>query len=227
MQPKDKEYKIKVMKRGPYLVTGSVPLAEKNITPKGNSYEYTDGRALPQQETYLLCRCGKSKNAPFCDGAHVQTGFLGIEVASNDTYADRAALLQGPDLDLLDDNRCAYARFCHAEHGTAWRLAMQSEDPEARAEAIEAASNCPTGRLLALDKQGNAYEKDYPPSIEILQDPENGVSSGIFVKGSIPIESSSGELYEVRNRAMLCRCGKSRNTPYCDASHIPFKFQDR
>ncbi|MBK5244824.1 MAG: CDGSH iron-sulfur domain-containing protein [Eubacteriaceae bacterium] len=68
---------------------------------------------------------------------------------------------------------------------------------------------------------------EYEPSIDILQDPQKGVSGGIFVKGKIPIESSDGESYEVRNRIVLCRCGEATNKPFCDATHIPIKFSDQ
>jgi CDGSH-type Zn-finger protein len=39
------------------------------------------------------------------------------------------------------------------------------------------------------------------------------------VRGGITIESADGVPYEVRNRVTLCRCGRSDNKPFCDASH--------
>lgn len=227
MPGENRNCKIKILKNGPYQVTGGVPLTEKIITPVGNAYVFTEGRKLPQAESYLLCRCGKSKNPPFCDGAHIAAGYIGTETATNDRYSERADMLVGPELDLLDDDRCAFARFCHTEQGMVWRLTLRSDDPDAKAEAIKSASECPTGRLVAVDKDGNEYENAYEPSIDVIQDPEYDVSGGLFVKGYIPIESSTGKMYETRNRAALCRCGKSRNTPYCDASHVPYKFRDK
>ena len=212
--------KIKILKDGPYIVTGNVPLIEKFIVPKGNGYEYEDGRSFPQQETYALCRCGKSKNSPFCDGSHEVAGFHGKETASKLSYEARAGILEGEALDLRDDNRCAYARCCHRENGSVWKLTEESGDVENRREAIKAACECPSGRLVAMDKEGNAIEEVYEPSIDILQDPECQASGGIFVKGNIPIESIDGELYEIRNRVVLCRCGKSDNMPFCDATHV-------
>ena len=50
---------------GPYLVSGAVCLTE------------VDGRKIPHGECVTLCRCGQSKNKPFCDGMHVQVGFDG------------------------------------------------------------------------------------------------------------------------------------------------------
>ena len=225
---KDKKIcKIKVTENGPYIVTGNVPLQEKIIVKKGRGYEYEDGRDLPQAEEYHLCRCGKSKNAPFCDGSHVTTHFVGTETASRSSYEDRADLLVGPDIALLDDNRCAFARFCHSDKGNTWSLMENSDKPEYKEKAIKTASDCPTGRLTAIDKRtGIAIEPEYEPSIDIIQDPEEEVSAGIFVKGNIPIEAADGEIYEIRNRVTLCRCGKSYNKPFCDATHIPTGFSD-
>jgi len=224
---KDKSgYKIKVSENGPYIVTGNVPLHEKIIVKKGKGYEYKDGRDLLQAEEYYLCRCGKSKNAPFCDGTHAVNDFVGTETASRVKYEDRADLLEGPGIDLLDDDRCAFARFCHSDRGNTWDLLEHSNRPEYREKVIKTASDCPTGRLTAIDKAGRAIEPEYEPSIDIIQDPEEGVSAGIFVKGYIPIEAADGEQYEVRNRVTLCRCGKSYNKPFCDATHVVTEYVD-
>ncbi len=220
------KYRIKITKDGPYLVSGNVPLSEKYILPKGRQYEFKEGRRLPQNESYALCRCGKSKNAPFCDGTHVKTGFRGEETASRSKYHERVTLMEGPELDLLDDGRCAFARFCHRNGGSAWELTKDSGEGNNREEAIQAACGCPSGRLTAADKDGNAYEPVLEPSIDIMQDPEKGVSAGIFVKGYIPIESADGTMYEPRNRVVLCRCGKSKNKPFCDAEHMVINYFD-
>ncbi|MHB8106390.1 MAG: CDGSH iron-sulfur domain-containing protein [Candidatus Cryosericum sp.] len=215
------------MKNGPYVVTGSVPLSEKVITPKGKVYVLTAGRELPQSDKYALCRCGKSRTKPFCDGTHETVNFPGTETASKAKYRDRADLLEGPGIDLLDDNRCAFSRFCHSEDGSTWQLVENSDQPGYAEEAIKTAGNCIAGRLVAVDKAGNVLEPEYEPSIEIIQDPQKTVSAGIFVKGNIPIESSDGQVYEIRNRVALCRCGKSRNKPFCDATHVAIEFSDK
>ncbi|MFZ3071427.1 MAG: CDGSH iron-sulfur domain-containing protein [Anaerolineaceae bacterium] len=223
----NEKMKIKIVKDGPYVVTGNVPLSEKIIEPKENEYVFKDGREFPLTEEYYLCRCGKSRNKPFCDGSHEKTGFKGTETASKNKYENRADLLVGPELDLFDDSRCAFARFCHRNEGNVWELTENSGDPHLREEAIIAASDCPAGRLVALDKDGTMIEPQLEPSIHIIQDPEKTVSSGIYVQGNILVESADGQVYEVRNRIMLCRCGKSRNKPFCDASHVPTHFSDK
>jgi len=227
MPGSEKKCKIKVSKNGPYIVTGNVPLSEKIITPKGKGYEYKDGCDFPPAEINALCRCGKSQNHPYCDGSHSKINFNGAETASLANYADRAELLKGPELDLMDDGRCAVARFCHREDGKVWGLVEKSNNPKLREEAIQGAGDCPSGRLTAYDKTGKAIEPEFEPAVEILQDPENKVSGPIFVKGNIPIECAEGNIYETRNRVALCRCGRSRNKPFCDATHVSAGFSDK
>lgn len=227
MAGSEKKCRIKISKNGPYIVSGNVPLSEKIITPKGKGYEYKDGCNFPPAETYALCRCGQSKKNPFCDGSHVKVGFNGTEKASRAKYADRAELLVGPELDLMDDSRCAFARFCHQEDGKVWGLVENSDNPKLREEAIKGSGDCPSGRLTVFDKTGREIEPEFDPVIEILQDPENGVSGPIFVKGNIPIECADGNIYEIRNRVALCRCGRSRNKPFCDATHVSIGFSDK
>ena len=220
------EPKIRILKDGPYLVTGNVPLSEKIIVPRGDGYVYEEGRPLPQREIYSLCRCGKTKTPPFCDGSHVAASFDGTETACKEQYNVRAARISGTGIDLLDDGRCAFARFCHRDDGDAWELCEDSSTAHRHDEAVIAANECPAGRLTAVEKDGTVHEPHYEPGIEILQDPEENVSAGIFVKGGIPIESADGSIYETRNRVVLCRCGMSKNKPFCDSAHVSEEFQD-
>jgi len=34
-----------------------------------------DGEVITDKETFSLCRCGASKDKPFCDGTHREIGF--------------------------------------------------------------------------------------------------------------------------------------------------------
>jgi hypothetical protein len=58
-----REPSVSVTKDGPYAVTGGVELVE---VPFGEG---------ASREHYTLCRCGASKNKPFCDGTHWSIGF--------------------------------------------------------------------------------------------------------------------------------------------------------
>ena len=220
---------IEISKDGPYLVTGPIPLDEQIITPAGHHNELVEGKKLPQSEDYHLCRCGHSKNAPFCDGTHLSIHFKGTEVADRRPYAERVQekdMVQGTTMTLLDDERCAFARFCHQDHGDVWNLTANDADPTNRAEALHGVHECIAGRLVEVDKQGQIIEDQQAPRISVIQDPEKDVSGPLYVRGPIPVTSADGQPYEVRNRQALCRCGASENKPFCDASHVSVHFQD-
>ena len=69
--------KIIITKNGPYQVSGSLPLNKEIITPdaNGDPMKWAKGETHPMQRNYDLCRCGASKNKPFCDGKHIDLGF--------------------------------------------------------------------------------------------------------------------------------------------------------
>lgn len=92
--------------------------------------------------------------------------------------------------------------------------------------AIEEAQLCPSGRYVACDSEGRALEPKLEPSIVLVQDPQLGVSGPLFVRGGIEVVDAEGELYEVRNRVTLCRCGSSANKPFCEGLHIGADFKD-
>ncbi len=56
---------IKVRKNGPYRVQGSVRLVDADGNPI----------AIPDEDTFVLCRCGNSRTKPFCDGSHKHVEF--------------------------------------------------------------------------------------------------------------------------------------------------------
>ena len=69
--------KIIVSKNGPYLVSGNVPLSKEIILPDKENLplEWKKEETYKTPGNYSLCRCGNSKNNPFCDGSHGDTKF--------------------------------------------------------------------------------------------------------------------------------------------------------
>jgi CDGSH-type Zn-finger protein len=221
--------KIVVIKDGPYVVSGDVPLKLQVITPNsdGMSWEWKEGEAFDAKPGYALCRCGHSKSAPFCDGSHTKIGFDGRETASRVPYARQAETFDGPTLVLSDaENLCAFARFCDPG-GKIWSLIERTDEPEVRELVIREAMHCPAGRLVIHEKKTHKeVEQPLPASIGVVEDPALGCSGPLWVRGGIPIESANGRRYETRNRVTLCRCGASDNKPFCNGSHASVKFQD-
>lgn len=214
--------KVKIQEKGPYIITGNVPLHEMIIgtDKEGFSEKWITGKEYPHGETYSLCRCGKSKNKPFCDGSHVKARFKAKETATRELFDEQANKIEGPKLELLDaPELCAFARFCDRGKDI-WSYTRGSGNPEEKKLAIEEANNCPSGRLIAVEKKtGKRHEPKLEPSIGVVEDPQMECSGPLWVKGGIEIEGANGEPYETRNRVTLCRCGKSDNTPLCDGTH--------
>jgi CDGSH-type Zn-finger protein len=219
---------VMVSRNGPYLVTGAVPLAKQRIVtdPEGGSQEWKESEAFPPQDSYALCRCGHSNTKPFCDGTHKKIGFDGTEAASRQPYREQAKLSAGPRLSLTDaESLCASARFCDP-NGTVWRQVKRTDDAAVRTMFIRQVNHCPSGRLAILDHTtGKPVEHALPKSIGLIEDPAEGVSGPVWVRGGIPVTSADGFTYEVRNRVTLCRCGASKNKPFCDGSHVVVKFR--
>jgi CDGSH-type Zn-finger protein len=221
--------KLRVLKNGPYLVSGSVPLRKMTIHCDSTSIpsDWLMGEKLETSETYALCRCGQTKNKPFCDGTHVQINFDGTEMSDNEPFEKMARVIDGPELMLKDaEILCASARFCH-RGGDIWPQIPKSDDPKLKENAMRNACDCPSGRLVIIDKQtGKTNEPSLEKSIGFIEDQGIGVDGPIWVRGNIPVYSAAGKLYEVRNRVTLCRCGKSTNKPFCDSSHYPEEDQE-
>ena len=218
--PSDK--KIKISKNGPYLVSGKVPLGRENVVTddEGMPVKWQKAGEIEAGEDYSLCRCGQSKNKPFCDGSHIKTKFDGTETADNVPFEKQANIIDGPELTLKDAGQyCIGAGFCDRGDG-AWALTEESADPEAKKTAEEECCNCPSGRLVLIDKKtGKEIEPEFEEEISLVKD------GPLWVKGGIAVEGEN-EKYEVRNRVTLCRCGKSANKPFCDGTHYKIEFTD-
>ena len=59
-------------------------MSDVNIRIRDNGPLVFDGGGFPvspDKPTVALCRCGSSKNKPFCDGSHRDAGFEAVDRA--------------------------------------------------------------------------------------------------------------------------------------------------
>ena len=214
--------KITIVKGGPYQVSGNVPLARATIgaDENGESRHWLVGERLESGQAYELCRCGHSANKPYCDNTHEAVGFDGAETASRTPYVEQAGVMEGPAVALADaEALCAFARFCDRD-GNVWNTVSEVGAGAAREAFVSQVGQCPSGRLRALNiSTGQAEEPQLSPSIAVVADPAQGVAGPLWVMGGIEIVGADGVAYERRNRVTLCRCGASKNKPFCDGSH--------
>lgn len=220
-----------IMLNGPIMLHGTTPIIQQFIIPdeNGTSTNYQEGESYPAKNIVALCRCGMSKNKPFCDGSHTNINPYEIDLTETATFQEElksSELIQGPEHSLSDDEKfCAFARFCDAGQRI-WNE-VQMEGQDAKELTLKMAHHCPGGRLIVWDNKTQQPIETYEdPSISLIEDVMNRCSGGIMLRGGIPIKSSNGEYYEVRNRQTLCRCGQSSNKPFCDGTHASMKFQD-
>ncbi|HEX9122672.1 MAG TPA: CDGSH iron-sulfur domain-containing protein [Actinomycetota bacterium] len=218
--------RIEVRRGGPYAVQGDPPLLRTAIvkTEHGEPVDWDEGPSfLTPDGEYLLCRCDRSQQRPFCDRACETIEWDWAETADRRPTAARRGSFEGEDLILTDDlSLCSKAGFCTNLTTNVWTLVEEEgDDPEAREQLVGMVHRCPSGRLVLRESDA---DEDLEPALE----PSIGVQPNgpFWVRGRIPVESEDGTTWEVRNRVTLCRCGHSRNKPFCDGSHKIVGFRD-
>ena len=221
----DELQNITVRPRGPYLVRGGIPLVRKSeiMSEHGEPLAWKKEDDLNAGDTYRLCRCGKSKTKPFCDGSHTVAGFDGSENADAGLIADREKTFTGQKIIVKDDHSlCVHSGFCGNRITNIWKMLKDTDDSLARGQIMAMIENCPSGTLtFALEADGEIVEPDLPKEIAVIPD------GPLWVSGGIPVERRDGQFVETRNRVTLCRCGESKNKPFCDGTHKEIGFTDQ
>lgn len=202
--------KITCAPNGPYLVAEAPALRRAS------------GEVLPAAQSFALCRCGGSKKKPFCDGTHRTNGFSDENWA--DPAKDKRRTYVGKGVTIYDNRAiCAHAAFCTDELASVFRhreTPWIAPDAAAVDKIVETIGKCPSGALsYALD----GVEAEPPKRAPMVTVTENGpyaVTGGIELAGVKFGEGASPEHYT------LCRCGASKNKPFCDGSHWEAGFKD-
>lgn len=200
---------ITPMPDGPYVVKG----LENFSSAKG---------PLECKPTMALCRCGESSNKPFCDGTHATNGFSSEKLEGR--IEDKRENYEKGDL-TIHDNRsiCAHAGTCTDGLPSVFRLKMEPWiDPQgADADEIVATIKlCPSG-ALSYSLQGTEHrDGDGDPSIFIAPNGPYVIAGGVDLADTVRGEGASTEHFD------LCRCGASKNKPFCDGAHWNCKFDE-
>jgi CDGSH-type Zn-finger protein len=194
---------------GPYVIKGLKDL--RNGTG-----------SLPAKPAIALCRCGGSANKPFCDGTHAKNGFSGAKHA--DPSRDKRDDYRGRRI-TIHDNRAICSHAGHCTDGLAAVFKYGSEpwiDPDGAAlEAIVATiRNCPSGALSYSVDGVEHRDQQREPAITVTRNGPYAVVGGVRLLGETWGMGASKEHYA------LCRCGQSKNKPFCDGSHWSAGFKD-
>lgn len=93
----------------------------------------------------------------------------------------------------------------------------------AGADAVaEAVRTCPTGALRYTRRDGAAQEEPQRPAVAVPMP-----DGPLLVMGDLRVLDPEGETITEETRLTLCRCGRSRNQPFCDNSHLAGGFESR
>jgi CDGSH-type Zn-finger protein len=204
---------IECLENGPYRVSGLETLTG------------TEGEAIVTKSVVALCRCGGSNNKPFCDGTHAKNGFKSEKLPGR--VADKRDTYVGKGI-TIHDNRglCAHAGYCTDALPTVWRMKQEpwiDADGSDVAAIIETVRKCPSGALSYSIEGAEQRDQDrppatHPPAIGVMKGGPYRVTGDVELKEQVWGDGASREQYT------LCRCGGSKNKPFCDGSHWDIKF---
>ena len=127
--------------------------------------------------------------------------------------------IEGKKLTLVyEGKRCIHARFCVTGAPSVFLANVKGPwiHPDAMSVEglVEIAHACPSGAIRYERKDGAANEK--APPVNLIAVREAGPYA---VRGDILLDGEPANY-----RATLCRCGASKNKPYCDGSHHEIGF---
>ena len=198
---------IEATENGPYVVRGPCRLRDAR------------GEDVATRATFALCRCGNSSKKPFCDGTHARVGFSGDCYATGP--ADPPDEYRGKRVTILDARAiCAHAGVCTDNLPAVFRLGTEpwiAPDGAELEKIIEQVKACPSGALhYAIDGLPASAE----PRERRITASKNGP---YFVSGDVKLEAD-GAQPRFAGRYALCRCGGSKNKPFCDGTHWAIEF---
>lgn len=208
--------KIACLPNGPYYLLVNMTATAVPSLCRAN------GEACSTVRGVALCRCGGSKNKPFCDGTHGTNGFT--DRRSADDSRNRRVSYRGTRI-TLHDNRgiCAHAGVCTERLAAVFRMTQEpwiDADGASVEEIVETVRNCPSGALSYTIANVEYHGKERAPLVTVTDDGPYAITGGVELIGVTFGVGASQEHYT------LCRCGASKNKPFCDGSHWDAGFRD-
>jgi len=220
---------IRPLPNGPYyLINDTEPKVVENLKNfKGESLSTTVGIAL--------CRCGKSKNKPFCDGTHSIIGFSSQNMNLNENDTNKLTVKNkrrdyvGKEITIHDNRKiCSHAKECVNNLPSVFKLGSRpwiDSDGSKMQDIIKTVRKCPSG-ALSYSIDGIEYrdlKEQRDPILTVLKNGPYYITGGIELIGE-NIEFGEGASKE---HYTLCRCGASENKPFCDGTHTTINFKDQ
>lgn len=89
-------------------------------------------------------------------------------------------------------------------------------------DVAEVCERCPTGALTYIRKDGGPTEVAASTNTVLVAN-----DGPLYFSGDLNIDGAAEDMGGVRYRAALCRCGASKQKPFCDNSHRDIPFHDQ
>lgn len=119
-------------------------------------------------------------------------------------------------------SRCIHSRHCVLEEPEVFAANREGEwifpDKATPERVARVAKNCVSGAIRYERHDGG--ENETAPPVNLIRMREDGPLS---LRADIKIIAADGAVRD-ELRATLCRCGQSKNKPFCDQSHIAASF---
>ena len=184
------------------------------------------GAEIETGDVAALCRCGKSQKKPFCDGSHAAAGFTSAPDHSNirNTKIEYKGVVEGHDVTI------SYTPVLCSHAGECSRLARNIFNPTEKPwikpengsleDVTAVLGACPSGALrVSIGKQSPHHLTSADVEIEIEK-------HGPYWVKNVPLEAEFNGVGASRAKYVLCRCGHSKNKPFCDGTHYDVKWRD-
>jgi len=208
--------KLACLPNGPYYLLHDMTPVEVPNLRRENGERCVNVRGI------ALCRCGGSKNKPFCDGTHSSNGFRSERLA--DLSSNKRKSYAGKRI-TIHDNRaiCAHAGACTDNLKSVFRMRVEpwiDADGAVVEEIVATIRKCPSGALSYSVDGVEHRDEERAPMVTVANDGPYTVTGGIEL-ADVPFGDGAS-----REHYTLCRCGQSKNKPFCDGSHWNAGFRD-
>ncbi|WZL82717.1 CDGSH iron-sulfur domain-containing protein [Vallitaleaceae bacterium 9-2] len=216
MSENPQERVIQIQKNGPIKVINPPRLKIK----KGVEKFSDPSKMIPKEIN--LCRCGYSKDKPFCDGSHFVEEFDEDKGSQWEPGKRKDYIGERTQITITDNRRiCAHVGYCLSDLPLVfdkYRHPWIITDNGSVEDIIRAIRRCPSG-ALAYRLNGIEYQAYHAePEIIVIKNGPYIVQGGIRLEGE--------KKPETQDHYTLCRCGHSKNKPFCDGEHIDQSFND-
>jgi len=187
------------------------PLVVKGITNMVGA----DGEHVDPKPVMALCRCGQSKNKPYCDGTHNDIGFSSAK--GTPAGMDRVLAYEGDGYTVhFNPMVCAHAAECNrlsAHVFDAGKKPWIQPKNGTREDSTKVVAACPSG-AITISEGGSLPGHMFTDHAQVTV-----IKDGPYWVQDVPPPSEVNGQAMTPRKYTLCRCGMSGNKPFCDGTH--------